>query len=487
MATAQGNDLGKMLKSAKKNWGDTVEAAKSSGMSEWDDGEYIGLFSGYEVKQSQGTKDNPPAWGVLLEHLILEGDRTNETKYEWISLFYEGEISSKVIKRLEALTGTDAADLDPEQLENLLDDAVSEKQVWKFRLKTKGEYQNLWLRERLEDYELPDEDKKGKSKTASSSQKPAAASSTSTSKSPAKAGTKANAKEKAVCPVEEGDTVTISVKGVETEGIVDSIDEDGETVTVKVGKKSYPVGYDEVEKTEEPASDFEEGDTVTFSKKVKGKDTEFEGVIHSIDGDDAQVKVGKTTHLVPLDELTKSEDETAEDAPFSEGDTVSFKVGKNEKEGEVVSVDADEEEITVSVNGKEYTVAFDDAEKIEDNDNNASGDNGDNITIEIGDEVSFEQDGKEFTGECTAVDNDAEELKVKVGKKTMTVKFNEVLQDVEIEVGDQVEFPDPKNASKMLRGEVVSLDEDTQTAKVKVGAMTKTVDFDQLSIMREAD
>jgi ribosome maturation factor RimP len=460
------NDLNALLKNAKKNWGSSVETAHSSGESNWDDGEYVALYNGVEVKMSQGTKDNPPAWGSLHGWYILEGDRVNETKYEWQGLFYEGDISSKTIKRLEALTGNDASELDPTQLEKLFEDAVKQKQVWRIKLKTNTQtgFQNVYLQEREEGYKLPAELAKGGSAKSTTASKP-------------KAGAAAKPKtETPPAPCAEGDEVTITVGSKEMVGIVDSVDETESEVSVTVGKKTYTVPYEAVAKNEDPddagGSDFSEGDDVEFEQGGKT----YAGTIDSIDGDEAQVKVGKKLYAVSLSDLKKEGEEAPDDAPFSVGDEITWKVGSKERTGTVTEVDAAEQELSVDCGGKSYTVAFDDATKTGED---AAAESG-GITINIGDEVTFEQNGKEYTGICESIDNEGESLEVKVGKKVYTVAFSEVLVDVEVNVGEEVIFANPKKPSEDLRGTVQSLNADTSIATVMVGRVSREVPFDQL-------
>jgi ribosome maturation factor RimP len=511
-------DLKKLLATANKKWGETVEKAKKSQFVEFEDGPYTALLGAYEIKESQG--DNPQ-YGVLHAWVIQEGDRAGDTKYEWMNMFRDGEVNPFFVQRLEALTGTDAAELDITQVETIYDDVVKSDPVWDFVLKTTkakdgsgNEYQNLRLKKQREGYEIQftadgeaadTKEAKGKSKSGKTS------SSGGSAKPPAKpkVGSKPEP-EKNEPPVEEGDTVsfTAKVKGKETtlEGVVDSVDEDEETITVKSGQKEYTLGYNEVEKLE-PAgneSGFEEGDevkwTVTEGKGRNRTTTEHTGVIDSIDEDaeTAEVKEGTgkkaVTHTVSLDDLEKTaeDEENGEDgegAAFEEGDSVKFSVKVKGKEteltGTVTTVDADDETCEVEdENGKTRTLSFEDLEKVEDE--GAGEGEGEGLTFNEGDEVTFEVDGEEKTGKVVEVDNDAETLEVKIGKKQFTVEFSDVKQEADLSVGDRVEFTDPKNDKKQLQGEVTAIDEEEETVKVKVGIKTFTVGLDDITILQPA-
>lgn len=119
---------------------------------------------------------------------------------------------------------------------------------------------------------------------------------------------------------------------------------------------------------------------------------------------------------------------------------------------------------------------------------------------EVGEEVSFEKDEEELTGIVTKVNEDAETCDIKVGKKTYkAVPFDDLLADEEEteeedeeesedeeeedelvpEVGDDVII---KVAGKEVDGVVASIDEDEETADVKVGKKThKGIAWDDIS------
>ncbi len=103
-------------------------------------------------------------------------------------------------------------------------------------------------------------------------------------------------------------------------------------------------------------------------------------------------------------------------------------------------------------------------------------------------------DDEEVTGTITEIDEEAEEfeVEVKVGKKKVshTVPFADVVseeddEEGELEVGSDVEFTDPKNAAKQIKGKVVAIDEDTAKVSVKVGAKTMIVDAEDLILLEE--
>ena len=219
---------------------------------------------------------------------------------------------------------------------------------------------------------------------------------------------------------------------------------------VKPAKVVEPEPEEEEEEEEEKVSPFDKGDEVTFTvtsgKGSTAKVKEFSGTILSVDDDEetAEVKTGGTDRK-----------------PVFE--TVAF------KNITLAVEDADEE----------------DAEDADEEDEEEVSDS----EYSVGDEVTFEQDGTEYTGTVKEIDDDSEELEVEVQqgkkKKTMTITFADVVSEDEILVGSLVAFTDPKDALKEVNGRVVSLDDNAEIASVKVGAKTIKVGYADLILLIE--
>ena len=463
------NNLSNLLSTAKKTWSDTVETKKSTGIAELPDGKYIGQLTSTEVKQANTA--NAP-FGVVSQYLILEGDLEGRVYTEWLHLFdADNTITSFVITRLEQLTETPAEDLDVTELETIFADAVEAEQVWQFTLKTTvskkdgKEYQNIRLNKLMKDYEsvtsAPDDEPEPPAKTKAD-----------TKKTPVKPA-KTAPKKKVEAPCAIDDEVTFDLDGKEVTGTVISIEEDVEEVQVKVG----------------------------IGKKAK---------LYALDYADVTV-------------VEADDDDDDDDSPaYSEGDEITFNVtsgkGKTAKtvehSGVVVSVDDDAEELEVlETVGKgktavktEHTVAFSDVVPVEaaDDDEANDDDNDDGTTdapVEVGDDVTINYNGKEVTGKVTEVDEDSEEISVKVGKVVRIVAYDAIVTDEddddddeaddeagdpdevdELKVGAKVEFTDPKT-KKQLEGVVFSIDNEAETAKIKVGLKTFTVPGDEILIL----
>jgi len=123
---------------------------------------------------------------------------------------------------------------------------------------------------------------------------------------------------------------------------------------------------------------------------------------------------------------------------------------------------------------------------------------------EVGDEITFEEDGEELTGIVSAVDEEEEtvSIKVKVGKKTKTFTktFAELAEDeddetededegTEFEVGQEVSWSVTTGIGKKAKtedktGTIHSIDEATETAKIRVGGTAKKPILDEVEVSK---
>ncbi len=130
------------------------------------------------------------------------------------------------------------------------------------------------------------------------------------------------------------------------------------------------------------------------------------------------------------------------------------------------------------------------AGKVSDDDD----DDDDDEKWEVGDEVKFDdKNGNTHEGTIKKIDDDDEEARVKVGKKTHTVALDELEsnsddddEDDEIEKGDTVKFTIGKGKkAEEIEGEVKKVDGDELT--VKVGKKSHKVDASDCELVDDDD
>jgi len=184
----------------------------------------------------------------------------------------------------------------------------------------------------------------------------------------------------------------------------------------------------------------------------------------------------------------EDEDEGGEDggAPLV-GDVVVVKVGKEEKELEVLSVDEEEETFTAKVGRKKKTFDFDDILRwVEEDDD--EGDSED-VIPKVGDSITVEDDdGSPLVVSVLSVDEEEETFTAKVGRKKKTFDFDDIMGDLEEEeedevgVGSTVAF---QRAGKENVGTVISIS-GTGRASVKLSTgKVRTVAADKLELVEE--
>jgi hypothetical protein len=142
------NDFLKQLKASKKAY----QAAKKrvfeergkSGAPEFEDGIYLARLQSAELGEWNGNLK------VLFKWKFVDGDYDGQVVHDYQgigsedNLFYFG-------RRIEQF-GYEMPD-DPTEIPELLKSIVDEKKMCKIRLRTKGDYQNVWLNKVLDDGE----------------------------------------------------------------------------------------------------------------------------------------------------------------------------------------------------------------------------------------------------------------------------------------------------------------------------------------------
>jgi hypothetical protein len=139
--TTKGEDFTKQLKAAQALW-DTAktkaEASKSSQFMEFDDGRYVARLMGGTIGKSQSSGRLQVTWSFKFE----EGEYEGQTKLDFsgleteTNLYYFGLRLKELGYELPEKTGG---------LKEILDDVAQTKPLCKIRLKTKGEFQNLYI------------------------------------------------------------------------------------------------------------------------------------------------------------------------------------------------------------------------------------------------------------------------------------------------------------------------------------------------------
>jgi FKBP-type peptidyl-prolyl cis-trans isomerase 2 len=358
-------DIRAFLKGKKDEW--ATQAARSKEPRQFqrvDDGVYL-----LDLDTVELTTNNSGDPQVLWKWIVSDnGEFHGEIVYDRDGLAREDAFYWLWIK-LDKF-GFDPDEWpDPTKLDKLLKQLQDRKPRIKGKLFTKGEWQNLQIMQVLDGDEDPDDDGDDTSDDED-------------------------------VDLEVGMNVEFELGGNTLTGKVTAIDEDAQTAKVKVGTKTHTVGFDDISIPEDEAEPVPPPPPPPPAAKA---------------GPAGKGKAKPAPEPDPEPDPDSEEGGDDETAQVPEvGDVVKFDLGGNEVEGIVTAVDEDGETATVKVGKKSHTVAFDDI--IPDAE----------VELEVGMQVSFELNGTEVTGIVTAIDEDAEEAKVKVGKKTHTVAISEL-------------------------------------------------------------
>jgi len=134
-------NFSKQLKAAQGLWATAktkAEAAKSSQYAEFEDGRYVARLMGGTIGKSQSSGRLQVTWTFKFE----EGEYEGQNKLDFSGLETEQNMYYLGL-RLRDL-GYELPEK-AEQLQEILDDIAQTKPLCKIRLKTKGEFQNLFI------------------------------------------------------------------------------------------------------------------------------------------------------------------------------------------------------------------------------------------------------------------------------------------------------------------------------------------------------
>lgn len=145
MATAN-KSWDKKVKGLNEAWGNAQTAAKESRgfTNDIEDGKYFARLVGAEVGESQTSQRVQISW----QYAIAEGEHQGKLLRDYDGLETEQNLTF-VLRKLDTL-GYDIEDMNAKDLEDVLADIVKSRPLVRIRVKTKGEYQNIYLDQLIE-------------------------------------------------------------------------------------------------------------------------------------------------------------------------------------------------------------------------------------------------------------------------------------------------------------------------------------------------
>lgn len=266
--------IAKKLAGIKNNWKNAFDNKKdSSGFPTFDDGRYLAIWNKGEVGESQGSG----RLQVMLGFQVTEGEHKGETIRTYIGLEKEESIAIAI----RTLSRLGVSIEDPTEMQDILDEETKKNKLVRLTLKTKGEFQNVYVDKVMgiaeganEPEEAPQESEEA---PETKEEAPAEESAEETASEPT---------------IEVGSKVTYIPKGKKdpVEGEVTKMEET--TAVVLVDGKKFRIELDRlalvVAEEEEPAAEEESAEESEVELKVgmkilvsiKGKD--FPGVIKKL-------------------------------------------------------------------------------------------------------------------------------------------------------------------------------------------------------------
>jgi hypothetical protein len=284
--TSELSAMERFIQANQGKWNDVAERA-ASGVGLWEnlpDGLYVALLSGAEVTESKSAGKLQ----IVLVWVIMEGDYEGETSRQFIGL--ESDKALQRVALLQNTLGYDPREYDvtqPGVLDAWLEELAEVELLCKIRLKTRGDYQNVYAEKLLsgEDDTVTEHNARMSAQTTG---KPATNGGKGTATAPATAPTR-QAAPPATAPAKEtkrgekpeptparqaapargagaapatpaaeelgeedaeleiGSTVGFTLDDRELVGKVISINEAKGTASIKVGLKKYEVSFDDME------------------------------------------------------------------------------------------------------------------------------------------------------------------------------------------------------------------------------------------------
>ena len=282
------------IAAAKKNFKKAKDVASQGGLgnSNVEDGRYHA-----QILEAKGPVEgkNSGRLQAILSFQIKEGEFKDEKLTSFPNL--ENEIGLGILIRELQNLGYEIEDFD--QIEEVLAELNKDKPEVRITVKTKGEYQNISIDKLLEPGEKIGEDDP-------------------------EAEAEAEPEAEAEGEIVVGDTVSLKLKGKETNGEVTKVvDEDTLNVKAEVDGKVYKIAKDkvtkvvseepeaepEVEAEAEPAAEesvtLEEGSKVVFN--LKGAEVEGE-IVEVVDEDTVRVKYDGKIYKLGSDKIQPVEE-----------------------------------------------------------------------------------------------------------------------------------------------------------------------------------
>lgn len=155
-APPQKSKFAAKLKTMNAKWATAREKAKNDpeynqGRQTIDDGKYITRLMSSEVGTSQAGKLQ-----IVTKFVVVKGDHAGATIPRYDGLERE-EGLPWIFKFLESL-GMDADQIELDKLEESLAAITAEQAFYRILVKTKGDFQNIYVDRKLEDYDPSDTD-----------------------------------------------------------------------------------------------------------------------------------------------------------------------------------------------------------------------------------------------------------------------------------------------------------------------------------------
>jgi hypothetical protein len=133
-------DFKKKLRAANDAWksAKTKNAERGAGFVEFEDGRYLARLIKGEIGESQSSGRIQIRWSYRFE----DGEYENQTKFDYSGL--ESEQNLMFLARMLDQLGYEAPD-SLDEIEDILTDIEKSKPLVRIRLRTKGEFQNVYL------------------------------------------------------------------------------------------------------------------------------------------------------------------------------------------------------------------------------------------------------------------------------------------------------------------------------------------------------
>jgi len=273
----------KKLKGVQKHWkGAHKESKELGGFTQLDDGNYVGRLTDMKIDESSSGNLH-----LITELTVVKGENTGETVRKFDSLERE-EGLPYLIRYLESLGAENIEDLDlANDLPALCKEFKKTSPYVRFKLRTKDEFQNVFIQKLLDDVEEDEAPKKGKG-----NKKPESSGDDDDDNDEKNSG-KEKDSDKYI--PSKGDSVKFTGEdGEEKTGTVVSYNEETEDVKIKTddGEK-VTLDVSEVSPEEEGSGDDDDNEAPPKGAKVKVMigSKEKKGKVIAVDEEDKRASV----------------------------------------------------------------------------------------------------------------------------------------------------------------------------------------------------